>query len=75
MLGKRHVHPDRLKLDCALSHLRGLHYFATSIEFRPTLRRSAWPDAKKKGQTGRQKLYSGLIDSVSANEKKKPQQP
>jgi integrase len=64
-----------VELDCAFETIcEGCTYFATSIEFRPTLRRQL-ADAKKKGQTGRQKLYSGLIDSVSTDEKKNRSNP
>ena len=59
-----------VELDCAFETIcEGCSYFVTSIEFRPTLRRQL-NDAKKKGQIGRQKLYSNLIDGISPDEKK-----
>ena len=64
-----------VELDCAFETIcEGCTYFATSIEFRPTLRRQL-ADAKKKGQTGRQKLYSSLVDGISVDEKKTRSNP
>jgi len=56
-------------LDCAFETIcETCTYFATAVEFRPTLRRQL-ADAKKKGQTGREKLYRGLLESVEEPEK------
>ena len=64
-----------VELDCAFETIcEGCTYFATSIEFRPTLRRQL-ADAKKKGQIGRQTLYTNLLDDVSADEKKTRSSP
>jgi len=56
-------------LDCAFETIcEGCTYFATTVEFRPTLRRQL-KDATRKGQTGRQKLFSGLLDGIEEVEK------
>jgi len=53
-----------VELDCAFETIcEGCTYFATSVEFRPTLRRQL-KDATRKGQTGRQKLFSGLLEGI-----------
>jgi len=53
-----------VELDCAFETIcEGCTYFATAVEFRPTLRRQL-KDATRKGQTGRQKLFSGLLDGI-----------
>ena len=53
-----------VELDCAFETIcEGCTYFATTIEFRPTLRRQL-KDATRKGQTGRQKLFSGLLEGI-----------
>jgi hypothetical protein len=53
-----------VELDCAFETIcEGCTYFATTFEFRPTLRRQL-KDATRKGQTGRQKLFSGLLDGI-----------
>jgi len=53
-----------VELDCAFETIcEGCTYFATSVEFRPTLRRQL-KDAIRKGQTGRQKLFSGLLEGI-----------
>jgi integrase len=53
-----------VELDCAFETIcEGCTYFATSVEFRPTLRRQL-KDATRKGQAGRQKLFSGLLDGI-----------
>jgi integrase len=60
-----------VELDCAFETIcEGCTYFATSVEFRPTLRRQL-KDATRKGQTGRQKLFSGLLEGIE--EVKKPE--
>lgn len=38
-------------------------FFVTTIEFRPTLQAQR-DDAARKGQTGRQKVYEGLLDRL-----------
>jgi site-specific recombinase XerD len=53
-----------VELDCAFETIcETCTYFATAVEFRPTLRRQL-KDATRKGQTGRQKLYSGLLEGI-----------
>ena len=53
-----------VELDCAFETIcEACTYFATAVEFRPTLRRQL-DDATRKGQTGRQKLYSGLLEGI-----------
>ena len=53
-----------VELDCAFETIcEGCTYFATTVEFRPTLRRQL-KDATREGQTGRQKLYSGLLEGI-----------
>ncbi len=53
-----------VELDCAFETIcESCTYFATSVEFRPTLRRQL-KDATRKGQTGRQKLFSGLLEGI-----------
>ncbi|MEA2900552.1 MAG: hypothetical protein QOH36_439 [Actinomycetota bacterium] len=53
-----------VELDCAFETIcEGCTYFATSIEFRPTLRRQH-RDATKKNQTGRAELFGKLIDGL-----------
>ena len=51
-------------LDCAFETIcETCTYFSTTVEFRPTLRRQL-ADATKKGQSGRQKLYSELLEDL-----------
>ncbi len=53
-----------VELDCAFETIcETCTYFATSIEFRPTLKRQL-TDATRKGQTGRQQLYRNLLDGL-----------
>jgi site-specific recombinase XerD len=53
-----------VELDCAFETIcEGCTYFATTVEFRPTLRRQL-KDATRKGQIGRQKLFSGLLEGI-----------
>jgi integrase len=53
-----------VELDCAFETIcEGCTYFATTVEFRPTLRRQL-KDATRKGQTGRQKLFSDLLEGI-----------
>jgi integrase len=53
-----------VELDCAFETIcEGCTYFATSIEFRPTLRRQH-RDATTKNQTGRAELYGNLLDGL-----------
>jgi site-specific recombinase XerD len=52
------------ELDCAFETIcETCTYFATTIEFRPTLRRQQ-QDAKKKGQTGREQLFTQILDTI-----------
>jgi site-specific recombinase XerD len=53
-----------VELDCAFETIcETCTYFTTTVEFRPTLRRQL-ADANRKGQKGRQKLYSDLLDGI-----------
>ena len=53
-----------VELDCAFETIcETCTYFATTIEFRPTLRRQL-KDARKKEQTGREQLYQRLLDGL-----------
>ena len=53
-----------VELDCAFETIcETCTYFATTIEFRPTLRRQL-KDARKKQQTGREELYQRLLDDL-----------
>ncbi len=53
-----------VELDCAFETIcEGCTYFATTIEFRPTLRRQL-KDADRKGQTGRATIYKNLLDGL-----------
>ena len=53
-----------VELDCAFETIcETCTYFATSIEFRPTLRRQH-RDAERKHQTGRVELYTKLLDRL-----------
>jgi len=63
-----------IELDCAFETIcEGCTYFATAVEFRPTLRRQL-KDATRKGQTGRQKLYSGLLAGIEEVQGRRPEQ-
>jgi site-specific recombinase XerD len=63
-----------VELDCAFETIcEGCTYFATAVEFRPTLRRQL-KDATRKGQTGRQKLYSGLLAGIEEVDGRRPEQ-
>lgn len=54
-----------VELDCSFESIcEGCSYFATTIEFRPTLRRQR-DDARRKGQTGREQLYNKLLDGIT----------
>jgi integrase len=57
-----------VELDCAFETIcEGCTYFATAIEFRPTLRRQH-RDAERKDQTGRATLYKNLLDGIDPPE-------
>jgi len=57
-----------VELDCAFEAIcEGCTYFATTIEFRPTLRRQH-RDALRKNQTGRATLYKNLLDGLDPPE-------
>src|SRR5437763_942289 len=54
-----------VELDCAFETIcETCTYFATTVEFRPTLRRQH-KDAQRKHQTGREQLYKNLLDQVT----------
>jgi integrase len=54
------------ELDCTFESIcEGCSYFATSIEFRPTLRRQQ-ADARRKNQASREVLFSRLLDDIEA---------
>jgi len=53
-----------IELDCAFESVcERCAHFATTVEFRPTLRRQHH-DAVRKGQADREELFSGLLDAV-----------
>jgi hypothetical protein len=53
-----------VELDCAFETIcETCTYFATTIEFRPTLRRQL-KDAQRKQQTGREQLYQQLLHGL-----------
>ena len=55
-----------VELDCTFESIcEGCSYFATSIEFRPTLRRQQ-ADARRKNQAGREALFTNLLDDIEA---------
>lgn len=55
-----------VELDCSFETIcEGCSYFATSIEFRPTLRRQQ-ADARGKNQASREALFSKLLDDIEA---------
>jgi hypothetical protein len=63
-----------VELDCAFETIcEGCTYFATAVEFRPTLRRQL-KHATRKGQTGRQKLYSDLLTGIEEVPGRRPEQ-
>ena len=45
----------------------GCTYFATTIEFRPTLRRQH-KDAERKAQSGRAAIFKNLLDGLDPTE-------
>jgi site-specific recombinase XerD len=59
-----------VELDCAFETVcERCTYFATAVEFRPTLRRQLH-DAVRKGQSAREDLYKALLDGIK--EAKRP---
>ena len=53
-----------IDLDCHYETIcESCTFFVTTIEFRPTLQAQR-DDATSKGQTGRQKIYDGLLDRL-----------
>ena len=57
-----------VELDCAFETIcESCTYFATTIEFRPTLRRQH-KDAVRKNQTARSELFKSLLDGIAASE-------
>jgi len=60
--GRRRSGPA--ELDCAFESIcESCTFFQTSIEFRPTLQ-AQHDDAATKHQTGRQQLFSQLLDTL-----------
>ena len=56
-----------VELDCAFETIcEGCTFFATTIEFRPTLRRQH-KDAERKAQTGRATIYKNLLDGLESS--------
>ena len=63
MLGNGHC-ARPVELDCHFESIcESCTYFVTTIEFRPTLKRQR-DDAQAKGQTGRRKIFDGLLDRL-----------
>jgi integrase len=57
-----------VELDCAFETIcESCTYFATTIEFRPTLRRQH-KDAVRKNQTARAELFNNLLDGMAPSE-------
>jgi integrase len=57
-----------VELDCAFETIcEGCTFFATTIEFRPTLRRQH-KDAESKAQTGRATIYKNLLDGLESSD-------
>ena len=55
-----------VELDCSFESIcEGCSYFATTVEFRPTLRRQR-ADARRKNQAGREALFNKLLDDIEA---------
>ena len=53
------------ELDCHYETIcESCTFFATTIEFRPTLQAQR-DDAARKGQSGRQKVYDGLLQRLA----------
>jgi hypothetical protein len=58
-----------VELDCAFETIcETCTYFATTIEFRPTLRRQH-KDTQRKHQTGREQLYKNLLDHIQPSDR------
>jgi site-specific recombinase XerD len=56
-----------VELDCAFETIcEGCGYFATTVQFRPTLRRQR-DDARRKHQTGRAEIYDKLLTQLDDN--------
>jgi integrase len=66
MLGNGYcVRPEQI--DCHFDSIcESCTFFATTIEFKPTLLRQR-ADAKSKGQIGREKIFSGLLQRLENN--------
>ena len=63
MLGNGHC-ARPVELDCHFESIcESCTYFVTTIEFRPTLQRQR-DDAEAKGQTGRRKIFDGLLERL-----------
>jgi site-specific recombinase XerD len=57
-----------VELDCAFETIcESCTYFATAVEFRPTLQRQH-RDATRKHQTARAELFKNLLDEIAASE-------
>lgn len=53
-----------VEMDCHFESIcESCNFFVTTIEFKPTLRRQR-DDAADKGQTGRQKIFNGLLNRL-----------
>ncbi|MPZ16227.1 MAG: hypothetical protein GEU73_17725 [Chloroflexi bacterium] len=53
-----------VQMDCHFESIcESCTFFATTIEFKPTLLRQR-DDAKDKGQIGRQKIFDGLLSRL-----------
>ena len=56
-----------VELDCAFETIcEGCTFFATTIEFRPTLHRQH-KDAERKNQIGRAATYKNLLDGLESS--------
>jgi hypothetical protein len=61
-----------IDLDCTFETIcESCTYFATAIEFRPTLRRQH-KDAVRKNQTARAELFKNLLDGIAESEECSP---
>ncbi|HUR22484.1 MAG TPA: tyrosine-type recombinase/integrase [Acidimicrobiales bacterium] len=55
-----------VELDCAFESIcERCSYFATTVEFKPTLRRQR-NDARRKSQTGREELFTTLLAGIDS---------
>jgi len=64
MLGNGHC-ARPVEMDCHFESIcESCTFFVTTFDFRPTLQRQR-DDAAAKGQTGRQKVFDGLLDRLN----------